>query len=156
MNELFSELEIPIAAHCEDETIIKTNLEEYKSKYGENIPLKFHPVIRNAEACYKSTAEAIELANKYNTRLHVVHVSTAKELELFNNTLPVNEKRITSEVCIPYLFFDERDYEKFGTLMKSNPAIKGEHDKQMLLEGLKNNRIDTIATDHVPYFGGEE
>ena len=151
LNELFSGLKIPIAAHCEDDAIIKSNLEFYKRKYGDDIPFRYHPMIRSAEACYKSTSEAIELAHKYNTRLHIVHVSTAKELELFNNSLPVNEKRVTAEVCVPYFFFDERDYDKFGALLKCNPAIKSEYDRLMLLEGLKNNSLDTIATDHAPH-----
>ncbi len=140
-----------IAVHCEDEEIIRANTAVFTEKYGESIPVECHPLIRPAEACYKSSSLAVSLAKKYNTRLHILHISTAKELELFTNQYPVNSKQITSEVCIHHLYFDDNDYKTHGTLIKWNPAIKTSMDRQMLTEALNNDIIDVIATDHAPH-----
>lgn len=147
---LFAETDILIATHCEKEAIIKQNIEKYKALYGEDLPIKFHPLIRNAEACYASSAEAVALASKYGTRLHLFHLSTAKELELLDSK-PLKEKHITGEVCVHHLWFDDRDYEKFGNQIKWNPAIKSENDKLALIEAINNGKIDVVATDHAPH-----
>lgn len=140
-----------IATHCEDEATIRRNSERLKSLYGESIPIKYHPEIRSAEACYLSSSLAVSLAKQHNTRLHILHVSTAKELELFRNDIPLKEKRITSEVCIHHLWFDESDYKRLGTKIKWNPAIKSKEDKDALFAALLDNRLDIIATDHAPH-----
>lgn len=140
-----------IAIHSEDEQIIRANLAAYKEKYGDHIPVEFHPAIRSAEACYKSTARAIKLAEELGTRLHVIHVSTADELPLFRNDIPLEQKRITTEVCVHHLWFDDRDYARLGPLIKWNPAIKSAHDREALFEGLLNGKLDIIATDHAPH-----
>ncbi len=142
---------MPIAIHSEDESTIKANLAAYKEKFGENIPVEYHPIIRNAEACYRSSAIAVELAHKYNTHLHILHISTAKEMELLDNSKPVSEKRITAEVCVHHLWFDDRDYASKGAFIRWNPAIKSEADKKALVEAVLNNKIDIIATDHAPH-----
>lgn len=152
---LFAETDILIATHCEKEAIIKQNIEKYKALYGEDLPIKFHPLIRNAEACYASSAEAVALASKYGTRLHLFHLSTAKELELLDSK-PLKEKHITGEVCVHHLWFDDRDYEKFGNLIKWNPAIKSENDKLALIEAINNGKIDVVATDHAPHLMEEK
>ena len=149
--KIFAESPVLIATHCEDEETIQKNTISYKETYGEDIPIKFHPKIRSEEACYKSSSLAVELAKKYNSRLHILHISTAKELELFENTLPSKEKNITAEVCVHHLWFSEEDYENLGTLIKWNPAIKTTHDRNALIEAIKNNKIDVIATDHAPH-----
>jgi dihydroorotase len=151
LHQIFKESPVLIATHCEDENIIRANLEKCKKEYGDNIPINLHPVIRSAEACYKSTSLAIELAQKHNSRLHVLHLSTARELELFNNTLPLNEKKITAEVCVHHLWFNDTDYEKKGALIKWNPAIKTESDRNALFEGLLSDKLDVVATDHAPH-----
>ncbi len=151
LNEIFKKSKVLIATHCEDESIIKDNLQKYIIKYGEDIPVKYHPYIRSEEACLKSSSFAISLAKKYNSRLHVLHISTAAELELFDNTIPLKEKRITSEVCVHHLWFSESDYEKLGNRIKWNPAIKTNRDRELLFEGLLNNKLDVIATDHAPH-----
>ncbi len=151
LESIFSETSLPVAVHCEDEPTIRTNIAKYKALYGEDVPIKLHPLIRSEEACYRSSSLAVELATKYNTRLHVLHISTARELGLFNNTLPLEEKRITAEVCVHHLWFSENDYEEKGTRIKWNPAIKTEKDKAGLFEGLLNNKLDVIATDHAPH-----
>ena len=148
---IFSKAELLIATHCEDEATIRHNLEIYKAKYGEAIPIECHPVIRSAEACYKSSSLAVSLAKKHGTRLHILHISTAKELELFRNDIPIEQKKITAEACIHHLWFDDRDYKRLGNLIKWNPAIKTKEDKEELLKGLLDNRIDILATDHAPH-----
>ncbi|MDC1067827.1 dihydroorotase [Candidatus Kapabacteria bacterium] len=139
------------AIHSEDEQIINDNLRIYKEKYGEEIPFDAHPLIRNVEACYKSTVKAIEIANRCNARLHILHISTGKETDLFNNTIPLLEKNITAEVCVHHLWYDSSDYEKYGSLIKCNPAIKEASNKNKILEALLDDRIDVIASDHAPH-----
>ncbi len=151
LEALFSTCKVLIATHCEDEATIKHNLERYRKKYGEAIPVECHPLIRSEEACYKSSSLAVELAKKYNTRLHILHISTAKELELFDNTIPLKEKRITAEACIHHLWFSEEDYKTKGNFIKWNPAIKKVTDRDALLKGVLENKIDVIATDHAPH-----
>lgn len=151
LEKIFAESPVIIATHCEDEMIIRRNTEKFREQYGENIPVHLHPAIRSAEACYKSSSLAVELANKYNARLHILHISTAQELDLFDNTRSLTEKRISSEVCIHHLWFSEKDYSDSGTLIKWNPAIKSEADRKALLEGVLSNKIDIIATDHAPH-----
>ncbi|HSN49688.1 MAG TPA: amidohydrolase family protein, partial [Bacteroidales bacterium] len=151
LDRIFSETEMLIATHCEDETIIRKNLSEYKEKYGENIPIEAHPLIRSDEACYQSSLRAVDLAKKHGTRLHILHISTARELELLSNSLPLAEKKITAEVCVHHLWFDDRDYARLGSLIKWNPAIKTKNDKESLWKALLDDRIDIIATDHAPH-----
>jgi dihydroorotase len=151
LEKIFSSTKLLIAVHCEDETTIKNNLDKQKSIYGENIPIEMHPVIRSAEACYKSSSKAIELAKKTGARLHVFHLSTAIETDLFTNKMPLEKKQITAEVCIHHLWFDDRDYKEKGTLIKWNPAVKSEKDKEGLWKALLDDRIDVIATDHAPH-----
>ena len=151
LNEIFSKSKILVVVHCEDEEIIQKNIKFYKDKFGENIPVEKHPLIRSEEACYQSTALAFSLAKKHNTRLHVLHLSTAKELELFDKTIPLEKRKITSEVCVHHLWFNDGDYDKFGTKIKWNPAIKTKNDQEGLFEGILNNKIDIIATDHAPH-----
>jgi len=151
LSRIFAESPVLIATHCEDEETINRNTILYKETFGENVPVKYHPKIRSEEACYKSSSLAVELAKKYNSRLHVLHISTAKELELFENTLSSKEKRIRAEVCVHHLWFSEEDYDQFGTYIKWNPAIKSVQDREALIGALKNNKIDVIATDHAPH-----
>ena len=151
LKELFAKIFLPIAAHCEDESIIRKNSEIYRKKYGENVPVKMHPLIRSREACFRSSSRAVNLAKEYNTRLHILHLSTADELKLFSNDLALNQKRITAEVCIHHLWFDETSYSELGTLIKWNPAIKTRFDRDALIHGVNNNLIDIIATDHAPH-----
>lgn len=151
LDTIFKKSPLLIAVHCEDEQTIRKNLDKYKGIYGENIPVALHPVIRNDEACYLSSALAVHIAKKHNTRLHILHLSTAKEIQLLSNKIPAREKRITSEVCVHHLWFDDRDYERLGNKIKWNPAIKSENDKNKLLEALLNGTIDVIATDHAPH-----
>jgi dihydroorotase len=151
LSTIFSQSPMLIATHCEDEATVRNNMEKFRSQFGENVPMKYHPQIRSEEACYKSSSLAVSLAKKYNTRLHILHISTAKELELFDNKTPLKDKHITAEACIHHLWFDESDYEKLGTRIKWNPAIKTKHDKEELLKGILDNRIDVIATDHAPH-----
>jgi len=151
LEELFSKCKLLIAAHCEDETTIRNNSAIYREKYDEDVPISCHPLIRSEEACYKSSANAIALAKKYNTRFHLFHLSTAKEIGLLDNTIPLKEKRITAEVCIHHLWFSDEDYEKKGAFIKWNPAVKKASDRAALLQGLLVNKIDVIATDHAPH-----
>lgn len=151
LEEIFSKVKMPICVHCEDETTIKKNTEIYKEKYGEDIPVKFHYLIRSEEACYLSSSKAVELAKKTGARLHIYHLSTAKETELFRNDIPLKEKKITAEVCVHHLHFTNADYETKGSLIKWNPAVKTEKDKTGLWEALLDDRIDVIATDHAPH-----
>ena len=151
LNSIFSKCKMLIAVHCEDEQTIRTNSAKMKAEYGEDLPIRFHPVIRNDEACYKSSSMAIELARKHDTRLHILHISTAKETALFRNDIPLKEKKITAEACIHHLWFDERSYDEKGTLIKWNPAVKSLKDKEAIWSALLDDRIDIIATDHAPH-----
>ncbi len=148
---LFSQCPMLIATHCEDEATIRRNLESYKARYGEQIPISAHPLIRSEEACYLSSSFAVGLAKKHNTRLHILHISTAKETQLFSNTLPLTEKRITAEACVHHLWFTDADYEEKGTFIKWNPAVKTAADRAAIMEAVLDNRIDVIATDHAPH-----
>lgn len=151
LESIFANSPMLIATHCEDEKTVRENQQLYRERYGEDLPVKFHPVIRSDEACYKSSSMAVSLAKKYNTRLHILHISTAKEIGLFKNKLPLSEKRITAEACIHHLWFDDSDYERLGNFIKWNPAIKTKHDKEELFKALLDNHIDIIATDHAPH-----
>ncbi|WP_417354113.1 dihydroorotase [Flavobacterium sp.] len=151
LEKIFSSTSMLIAAHCEDEATIRANFAKYKEEFGDDIPMKYHPLIRSAEACYISSSRAIELAKKTGARLHVFHVSTAKETELFTNKIPLEEKKITAEVCIHHLWFTDADYEKKGSFIKWNPAVKTAEDRKALWEALLDDRIDVIATDHAPH-----
>jgi len=151
LRDLFSKTTLPITAHCEDESIIRKNIEIYRGKFGEDVPVKMHPLIRSREACMKSSSHAAALAKEYNTRLHILHLSTAEELKLFSNDIPLSQKRITGEVCIHHLWFDDSPYDDLGTFIKWNPAIKTRFDRDALINGVKNNLIDIIATDHAPH-----
>ncbi len=151
LTNLFSKVPLLIATHCEDEATVRKNLASYKEKYGENIPIEAHPLIRSEEACYLSSSFAINLAKKYNTRLHILHISTAKEVALFDNTIPLKEKRITAEACVHHLWFSDADYSIKGNFIKWNPAVKTASDRAGIWEGLLDNRIDIIATDHAPH-----
>ena len=151
LNNIFSNAEGLIAVHCEDEETIKLNSKKAKQKYGDNVPMFEHPNIRSREACFKSSSLAVDLANKYSSRLHVLHISTAQELKLFDNTIALKDKKITSEVCIHHLSFTNRDYQEKGAFIKWNPAVKSIEDQDALWEGLLNNKLDIIATDHAPH-----
>jgi dihydroorotase len=151
LENIFSKCKLLIATHCEDEETIRANTENFKAMYGEDIPVECHPQIRSEEACYKSSSLAVELAKKYNTRLHILHISTAKELELFDNKTPLKEKRITAEACIHHLWFSEEDYKTKGNLIKWNPAVKTKNDRDAILKGVLENKIDVICTDHAPH-----
>jgi len=150
LSEIFRNTKLLVATHCEDEPTIIRNTAIYREKYGEFVPLSAHPKIRSAEACFKSSAKAVELATKFGTRLHVLHLSTADEMKLFSPGKP-SEKHITAEVCVHHLWFDEHDYMNYGTRIKWNPAIKSAEDKAALWEALRSDRIDVVATDHAPH-----
>ncbi|MGB3006136.1 MAG: dihydroorotase [Chitinophagaceae bacterium] len=150
LDKIFRESEVLIATHCEDETIIKQNLERLKAT-GKSLTAADHPIIRNEEACYQSSLYAIQIAKKYNARLHILHITTEKELQLFTNMLPLKEKRITAEVCVHHLHFTCDDYEKLGNQIKCNPAIKAPNNKKALWQALLDDRLDVIATDHAPH-----
>jgi dihydroorotase len=150
LDKIFSESELLITTHCEDEKIIKQNLEKLKAEKKE-LTIADHPIIRNEEACYQSSLNAIRIAKKYNTRLHILHISTEKELELFGNMMPLKEKRITAEVCVHHLHFTSNDYARLGNLIKCNPAIKAPNNKEALWNGLLSDKLDVIATDHAPH-----
>lgn len=151
LEHIFSKVKMLIAVHCEDEATIQKNLSAYKEKYGEDIPAACHPKIRSAEACYLSSSKAIELAKRTGARLHVFHLSTAKEMALFQNDVPLKEKKITAEVCVHHLSFSAEDYEEKGNFIKWNPAVKSQNDQDALWEALLDGRIDVIATDHAPH-----
>ncbi len=151
LEKIFAESNMLIAVHCEDENTIQKNLMEAKAKYGDDIPISSHPLIRSEEACYLSSSFAVNLAKKHHTRLHVLHLSTAKEMELFSNDKPLKEKKITAEVCLHHLWFSDKDYTKNGTFIKWNPAIKKQSDSEALLKALLENKIDVVATDHAPH-----
>ncbi len=151
LDKIFSSTPLLIATHCEDEVTVKANLAKYMGQFGEDIPVSYHPIIRSEEACYLSSSFAVSLAKKHNTRLHVLHISTKRELELFTNNIPVREKRITSEACIHHLWFTDKDYETKGNLIKWNPAVKTSVDRAAIREAIINGTIDVIATDHAPH-----
>ncbi len=151
LEKIFSNTKLLIAVHSEDETIVKNNLAKFKEIYGDDIPVTKHPEIRSVAACYESTVRVIELAKKTGARLHVFHISTAKELDLFTNKMPLEKKQITAEVCIHHLWFTDADYETKGSLIKWNPAVKTQEDKDALWKALLDDRIDVIATDHAPH-----
>jgi dihydroorotase len=151
LEKVFAQFSGLIATHCEDEATILKNLADFKEKYGEDCPITYHPIIRSEEACYKSSSFAAGLAKKHGTRLHILHISTAKETFLFDNTLPLEKKKITSEACIHHLWFNDADYACLGMNIKWNPAIKTAHDQQEILKALLDDRIDVIATDHAPH-----
>lgn len=151
LTNLFSQVPLLIATHCEDEATVRANGSLYKEKYGEEIPIEAHPLIRSEEACYLSSSMAVKLAKKYNTRLHILHISTAKEVALFDNTLPLEKKRITAEACVHHLWFSDEDYAKKGNFIKWNPAVKTTNDRDGIWKGLLDNHIDIVATDHAPH-----
>ena len=151
LKKIFSSTKMLIAVHCEDEETIRNNLDKAKATYGENIPIAMHPIIRSEAACYISSSKAIALAKETGARLHVFHLSTAKETALFRNDIPLEEKQITAEVCTHHLWFDDTFYEEKGTLIKWNPAVKTKKDKEGLWKALLDDRIDVIATDHAPH-----
>ncbi len=151
MEKLFSNCKSIIAIHSEKEQIVEENEENFKREYGENVPIEFHPVIRSEKACYEATKRAISIANKHNARLHILHLTTEAETHLFRNDIPLKEKRITTEVSVHHLWFSDKDYQKLGTLIKWNPAIKTEKDKKGLLKALIEDKIDIVTTDHAPH-----
>ncbi|TWP29693.1 dihydroorotase [Apibacter muscae] len=155
LETIFSEIEMLIATHCESEEIIKSNIQKYKLKFGENIPISYHPLIRSAEACYASSSEAVELAHKCGTRLHILHLSTEKELSLFENK-PLSQKKVTGEACVHHLWFTDAEYETLGSKIKWNPAVKTKQDREAILEVVKQGRLDVIATDHAPHLMDEK
>jgi len=150
LDAIFKHAPVPIITHCEDSPLINENLKKYQQQYGDDIPIEFHPIIRSEEACYRSSFKAVELAKKHGTQLHILHLTTAKELELFSQGAVI-DKSITAEVCVHHLFYSEKDYADKGSLIKCNPAVKTEQDRQGLLKGVFEDRIDIIATDHAPH-----
>jgi dihydroorotase len=151
LEHIFSRFSGLIATHCEDEKTITANAELYKQRYNADAPVSIHPLIRSAEACFKSSSFAVSLARQHGTRLHILHISTAREIELFEGTTPLADKKITAEACIHHLWFTDADYERLGTKIKWNPAIKTQQDQNAIWAGLHNNAIDVIATDHAPH-----
>ena len=151
LSQIFKNSSLLIATHCEDEATIRKNTFLFKKKYGDSIPFEMHPIIRSEEACYLSSSLAVELAKEFETRLHVLHISTAKELNLFSNLVPLKKKKITAECCIHHLWFNDTHYKDKGSLIKWNPAVKKEEDRVSLIEAINNNVIDVIATDHAPH-----
>jgi dihydroorotase len=151
LERIFSRVSMLIATHCEDELTIRTNMAHALQKYGQDIPFEQHPIIRSAEACYLSSSRAVSLAKKYGTRLHVLHISTGKELELFENETSLSSKKITAEACIHHLWFSDEDYQQKGALIKWNPAVKTSKDRAQIWDGLLADKIDVIATDHAPH-----
>jgi dihydroorotase len=151
LEKIFSSTKMLISVHCEDEATIRKNTNKFKAEFGDDIPIKYHPIIRSEEACYVSSSKAIELAKKTGARLHIFHLSTEKETHLFRNDIPIEEKQITAEVCIHHLWFSDKDYDEKGTHIKWNPAVKTEKDRQGLWKALLDDRIDVIATDHAPH-----
>ena len=151
LEKIFSQAPILVATHCEDEATIRHNLAKFKAKYDDHLTIDMHPLIRSEEACYKSSSLAVELAKQYNTRLHILHISTAKEIALFDNTIPLKDKRITAEACVHHLWFNDKDYARKGNFIKWNPAVKTEADQNGILQGILHDHIDVIATDHAPH-----
>lgn len=156
LDALFRQSPMLIATHCEDEATVRADTERLRKQFGDDAPARIHPLVRTEEACLKSSSLAVALAKKHNTRLHVLHISTADELALFDNSIPLAQKRITAEVCVHHLWFDASDYERLGNLIKCNPAIKDAHHKTHLLAGLLDDRLDIIATDHAPHTWAEK
>jgi dihydroorotase len=148
---IFSRFPSLIATHCEHEPTVRKNTLEFKERFGEDMPISYHPQIRNEEACYKSSAFAVDLAKKHGTKLHILHISTAKETHLFDNSIPLEKKKITAEACLHHLWFNDHDYDRLGMLIKWNPAIKTEQDQKQILSALLDDHIDVIATDHAPH-----
>lgn len=148
---IFKSTPMLIAVHAEEESVIRRNTQVFKEKYGKNIPIRLHPEIRSEEACFQSSSKAVKLAKEYGTRLHVLHISTEKEVGLFSNDIPLKEKKITAEACIHHLWFTQEDYDKYGTHIKWNPAVKQKSDREGIWKGLLEDRIDVIATDHAPH-----
>lgn len=155
LQQIFAEVDMLIATHCEKEEIIRDNIDLYKKQFGEDVPIKYHPLIRSEEACYQSSAQAIELADKYGSRLHVLHLSTAKELTLLSD-YPLKDKKITGEVCVHHLWFTDNDYDRYGARIKWNPAVKSAEDREALRKGLINGKLDVVATDHAPHLLSEK
>jgi dihydroorotase len=155
LRRIFAEVDMLIVTHCEKEEIIRRNVEAYRNKFGENIPIEYHPLIRSEEACYQSSAQAVELAHKYGSRLHVLHLSTGHEMSLFDKA-PIEDKKITAEVCVHHLWFSDADYKSLGTKIKWNPAIKTAADREALREALKEGKLDVVATDHAPHLLSEK
>ena len=151
LKSIFAESPVLVATHCEDEEMVQANIRHYKQIYNDCVDVRFHPLIRSAEACYKSSSFAVEMAHKYNTRLHVLHLSTQRELALFDNQKPLKDKRITAEVCVHHLWFTDKDYATYGNKIKWNPAIKETSDRDALIEAVNRNLIDVVATDHAPH-----
>ena len=151
MEKLFANCKCIIAIHSEKEEIVEENENIYRKKYGENVPIEFHPIIRSKKACYDATKTAINIANKYKARLHILHLTTEAETHLFRNDIPLKQKNITTEVCVQHLWFSDKDYKTLGSLIKWNPAIKTEEDKRGLLKALLDDRIDIVTTDHAPH-----
>ncbi|MFY8190733.1 MAG: dihydroorotase, partial [Bacteroidia bacterium] len=151
LEQIFAQVKTLIATHCEDDPMVKQNQANTIAQFGEDIDASFHPIIRNEEACYASSAFAVNLAKKHGTRLHILHISTAKELSLFDNTLPLVQKKITAEACVHHLWFSDADYATKGNWIKWNPAVKKASDRDAILQAVIDNRIDVIATDHAPH-----
>jgi dihydroorotase len=151
LENIFKEVKLLIATHCEDDPMVKQNQQRFIEMYGDNLDIKSHHLIRSEEACYKSSSFAVDLAKKYNTRLHILHISTAKELSLFDNTLPLVQKKITAEACVHHLWFSDADYATKGNWIKWNPAVKKASDRDAILQAVIDNTIDVIATDHAPH-----
>lgn len=151
LERIFAEVDLPIFTHCEDEGIIRKNLEEVIGRFGDDIPMSYHPAIRSSEACYRSSSYAVDLAGKHNSRLHVYHLSSKEETRLFQNDVPLKKKRITAEACVHHLWFDDTDYAGKGSLIKWNPAVKSAADREAIWDALLDDRIDVIATDHAPH-----
>lgn len=148
---IFREVKFLVAVHCEHEPTIRANMEHFRGLYGDDVPVELHPFIRSEEACYRSTSFAVQLAKEHHTRLHVLHLSTAHEMMLFDNVLPLEDKKITAEVCVHHLWFSENDYRMLGNRIKWNPSIKSAHDRESLWQALLDNRLDIVATDHAPH-----
>lgn len=155
LRKIFAEVDALIATHCEKEEIIRENIDRYRKEFGEDIPVSVHPLIRSAEACYRSSAQAIELADKYGTQLHVLHLSTTREMALFSDA-PLEEKKITAEVCVHHLWFSDQDYDRLGARIKWNPAVKTADDRQALRDALAKGKLDVVATDHAPHLLSEK
>lgn len=156
LTNIFSKVDHLIATHCEDEATIRKNTALFREKYGEDMPIKYHPQIRNNEACFLSSSLAVRLAKKYGTRLNILHLSSAEEMDLFDNTIPLAEKKITAEVCIHHMWFTDDDYDEKGTAIKWNPAVKSQKDQDAIWKAIKDGRVDIIATDHAPHTAEEK
>jgi len=151
LDGIFANAPTLVAVHCEDENTIRANTKRFRDEFGDDAPARIHPLIRTDEACYLSSSKAVKLAKKHNTRLHILHLSSAKEMELFDNSLPLEQKRITAEVCVHHLWFEESDYTAKGNFIKWNPAVKSLKDREALFNAMMDNRLDVIATDHAPH-----